>query len=123
MALLGLAFSRRRAAGQPAPSGMRNRRNDHQLALRLLGWGLVRIPRVPERWPFGEMVVGLGAISLGLGIAAAAIAGVPINPWLLILMPLVVIGAMVYWSRVIGPFPTGVEQAPPTKARRHRQDR
>jgi hypothetical protein len=94
-----------------------------QLALRLLGWALMRMPRVPQRWRFGELVVGLGAIALGLGIAAAAIAGVPVNPWLLILMPLVVIGAVLYWSRVIGPFPTGVERAPSRKARRRRLDR
>jgi len=94
-----------------------------RLALRLLGWALMRMPRVPQRWRFGELVVGLGAISLGLGIAAAAIAGVPVNPWLLILMPLVVIGTMLYWSRVIGPFPTGVERAPSKKARRRRLDR
>lgn len=79
------------------------------------------MPRVPQRWRFGELVVGVGAISLGLGIAAAAITGAPLNRWLLILMPLVVIGAMLYWSRVIGQFPTGVEHA--RRARRYRQAR
>jgi hypothetical protein len=70
----------------------------------------MNMPPVPMRWRAGELVVGIGAIALGIAIAVAALGGWELTPWLLVLIPLVAIGVAVYHARVIAPFPTGVER-------------
>jgi hypothetical protein len=58
----------------------------------------------------GEKVFGALAILAGLGIIAAAVAGVAVPRLILSLIPLVVIGWAIYHWIVVRPAPTGVER-------------
>ena len=78
---------------------------------------LVKMPPLPMRWRVGELVLGIGAIALGIAMTLAALGGWELSPWLLILIPLVAIGVSVYHSRVITQFPTGVERPKPSQLR------
>lgn len=70
----------------------------------------VKMARVPMRWRLGELVFGGGAILLGLGIPIAIAFGWEVNPWVLVLIPLAIIGAVAYNLTVVAPTPTGVER-------------
>jgi hypothetical protein len=77
----------------------------------------MKMPQVPRRWRPGELVLGIGAIALGIAMTLAALGGWELSPWLLILIPLVAIGVSMYHGRVIAQFPTGVERPKPSQLR------
>jgi hypothetical protein len=56
----------------------------------------------------GEKIFGAVAIVAGIGLIAAAIAGVEVSSVVLILIPLVVIGWSIYHYVVVRPAPWGV---------------
>jgi hypothetical protein len=67
----------------------------------------------------GEKIFGAVAIVAGIGLIAAAIAGVEVSSVVLILIPLVVIGWSIYHYVVVRPAPWGVR--PPDASDDHEE--